>query len=50
MITKKNKKSFKLLNLMIKLFLKNMIKILKFKKFIINLNYLRKDVFLMLKI
>jgi len=50
MNVKKNKKSFKLLNLMIKLFLKNMIKILKFKKFIINLNYLRKDVFLMLKI
>jgi hypothetical protein len=50
MNSKRSKKSFKLLNLMIKLFLKNMIKILKFKKFIINLNYLRKDVFLMLKI
>jgi len=50
MNVKKNKKSFKLLNLMIKLFLKNMIKILKFKKFIINLNYLKKDMFLMLKI
>lgn len=50
MNVKKNKKSFKLLNLMIKLFLKNMIKILKYKKFIINLNFLRKDMFLMLKI
>jgi len=50
MNSKKNKKSFKLLNLMIKLFLKNMIKILKFKKFIVNLNFLKKDVFLVLKI
>ena len=47
---KKNKKSFKLLNLMVKLFLKNIIKLIQFKKFIINLNYLRKDVFLMLKL
>lgn len=50
MNVKKNKKSFKLLNLMVKLFLKNMIKMLKFKKFIINLNFLRKDMFLMLKL
>ena len=50
MNSKKNKKSFKLLNLMFKIFLKNMIKMLKFKKFIININHLRKDLFLMLKL
>jgi len=50
MNVKKNKKSFKLLNLMVKLFLKNMLKMLKFKKFIVNLNFLRKDFFLIIKL
>jgi hypothetical protein len=48
--SKKSKKSFKLLNIMIKLFLKNIIKLLKFKVFIININFLKKDIFLILKI
>ena len=50
MNVKKNKKSFKLLNLMVKLFLKNMLKMIKFKKFIVNLNFLRKDFFLIIKL
>jgi hypothetical protein len=50
MVSKKNKKSFKLLNLMIKLFLKKILKLLVYKKFIINLNFLKKDIFVVLKL
>ena len=50
MVSKKSKKSFKLLNLMVKLFLKKISKLLIYKKFIINLNFLRKDIFIVLKL
>jgi hypothetical protein len=50
MNSKKSKKSFKLLNLMVKLFLKKISRLLIYKKFIINLNFLRKDIFIVLKL
>jgi hypothetical protein len=50
MNSKKSKKSFKLLNLMIKLFLKKIYKLLIYKQIIINLNFLRKDIFIILKL
>lgn len=50
MESKKSKKSFKLLNLMVKLFLKKIFRLLIYKKIIINLNYLRKDIFIVLKL
>lgn len=50
MTSKKSKKSFKLLNLMVKLFLKKISKLLIYKKLIINLNFLRKDMFIILKL
>jgi hypothetical protein len=50
MDSKKSKKSFKLLNLMVKLFLKKISRLLIYKKFIINLNFLRKDIFIVLKL
>lgn len=48
--SKKSKKSFKLLNLTVKLFLKKISKLFLYKKFIINLNFLKKDVFIILKL
>jgi len=50
MTSKRSKKSFKLLNLMVKLFLKKISRLLIHKKFIINLNFLRKDIFIVLKL
>lgn len=50
MSSKKSKKSFKLLNLMVKLFLKKINKLIMYKKFIINLNFLRKDMFIVIKL
>lgn len=50
MNSKKSKKSFKLLNLMVKLFLKKISKLLTYKKIIINLNFLKKDIFIILKL
>lgn len=50
MTSKRSKKSFKLLNLMVKLFLKKISRLLIHKKFIINLNFLRKDIFVVLKL
>ena len=48
--SKKSKKSFKLLNLMVKLFLKKISKLLLSRKIIINLNFLRRDIFIILKL